>query len=116
MPEPACINKGIVGLFCSPCSPRPNPTLSSTTADDNEEDLSFLEEAEANVFSESKYPHSDAEYSDNEDEDFENYDDFEVPLSFSHEEEAERTRLPKLMRRTSSKTKSIDIKRLLECF
>ncbi|KAL2502091.1 Protein disulfide-isomerase [Forsythia ovata] len=35
---------------------------------------------------ESKYPRSNAEYSDNEDEDFENYDDFEVPSSFSHEE------------------------------
>ncbi|KAL2472768.1 protein disulfide isomerase-like 1-4 [Forsythia ovata] len=57
--------------------------------DDIEEDLSFLEEVEADVFSESKYPHSDAEYSDNKDEDFENYDDFEVPLSFSHEEAEE---------------------------
>ncbi|KAL2472737.1 Protein disulfide isomerase-like 1-3 [Forsythia ovata] len=65
------------------------PTLSSTAADDIEEDLSFLEEVEADVFSESKYPHSDAEYSDNKDEDFENYDDFEVPLSFSHEEAEE---------------------------
>ncbi|KAL2468490.1 Protein disulfide isomerase-like 1-3 [Forsythia ovata] len=63
------------------------PTLSSTAAvDDDEKDLSFLEEVEADVSSELKYPHSDAEYSDNEDEDFENYDDFEVPSSFSHEE------------------------------
>ncbi|KAL2538997.1 Protein disulfide isomerase-like 1-3 [Forsythia ovata] len=63
-----------------------SPTLSST-ADDDEEDLSFLEEAKADVSSESKYPHSNAEYSDNEDKDFENYDDFEVPLSFSHDED-----------------------------
>ncbi|KAL2507523.1 Protein disulfide isomerase-like 1-4 [Forsythia ovata] len=65
------------------------PTLSSTAADDDEEDLSFLEEAETDVSSQPKYPHSDAEYSDNEDEDFENYDDFEVPSSFSHEEAEE---------------------------
>ncbi|KAL2496330.1 Protein disulfide isomerase-like 1-3 [Forsythia ovata] len=64
------------------------PTLSSTASadDDDEEGLSFLKEAEADVFFESKYPHSDAKYSDNEDDDFENYDDFKVPSSFSHEE------------------------------
>ncbi|KAL2485697.1 Protein disulfide isomerase-like 1-4 [Abeliophyllum distichum] len=64
-------------------------TLSSTAPADDEEDLSFLEEAETDVSSESKYPHSDAEYSENEDEDFDNYDDFEVPSSFSHEEAEE---------------------------
>ncbi|KAL2520957.1 Protein disulfide-isomerase [Forsythia ovata] len=41
------------------------------------------------LIEESKYPHSDAEYSDNEDEDFENYNDFEVPSSFSQEETEE---------------------------
>lgn len=34
-----------------------------------------------------KYPHSNAEYSDDEDEEFENYDDFEAPSSFGHEED-----------------------------
>ncbi|KAL2514689.1 protein disulfide isomerase-like 1-4 [Forsythia ovata] len=49
-------------------------------------DWNFLEEAETDVSLELKYPHSDVEYSDNEDEDFENYDNFKVPSSFSHEE------------------------------
>ncbi|CAI9778418.1 unnamed protein product [Fraxinus pennsylvanica] len=60
------------------------PTLSVT---DDEEDLSFLEDDETDITSELKYPHSDAEYSDNEDEEFENYDDFEAPSSLGHEEE-----------------------------
>ncbi|KAL2496865.1 Protein disulfide isomerase-like 1-3 [Forsythia ovata] len=70
------------------------PTLFST-ADDDKKDLSFIEEAEADVSSELKYPHSDAEYSDNEDEDFGNYDDFEVLSSFSHEE-AEKDEIAKI--------------------
>lgn len=63
------------------------PILSSATAgDDDEEDLSFLEEPESGDAPSSHHQHSDAEYSDNEDEDFENYDDFEVPSDFNHQD------------------------------
>ncbi|CAI9761515.1 unnamed protein product [Fraxinus pennsylvanica] len=62
------------------------PILSARAAADDEEDLSFLEDDETDVSSDSKHPHPDAEYSDNEDEEFENYDDFEVPSSFGNEE------------------------------
>ncbi|KAL8527975.1 hypothetical protein ACS0TY_005692 [Phlomoides rotata] len=55
------------------------PILPSATADDDDEDLSFLEEPESSEFVPSHH-----HYSDNEDEDFENYDDFDVPLDFNH--------------------------------
>ncbi|KAI3450560.1 hypothetical protein Pfo_007225 [Paulownia fortunei] len=55
--------------------------------DDDDEDLSFLEEPESGDAVSSHHHHSDAEYSDNEDEDFENYDDFEVPSDFNHQNE-----------------------------
>ncbi|KAK6163317.1 hypothetical protein DH2020_000181 [Rehmannia glutinosa] len=48
--------------------------------------LSFLEEAESGDVV-SDHHHSDGEYSDNEDEEFENYDDFEVPSDFNHQDE-----------------------------
>ncbi|KAK6121661.1 hypothetical protein DH2020_044588 [Rehmannia glutinosa] len=65
-----------------------NPILSSASTDaaDDDEDLSFLEEPESGDVV-SDHHHSDGEYSDNEDEEFENYDDFEVTSDFNHQDE-----------------------------
>lgn len=75
-----------VDSFFFSCSPLPvrSPLYSAT---DDEENLSFLEDDETVISSELKYPHSNAEYSDDEDEEFENYDDLEAPSSFGHEED-----------------------------
>ncbi|EYU18832.1 hypothetical protein MIMGU_mgv1a0041262mg, partial [Erythranthe guttata] len=65
------------------------PILSSPAADDDDEDLSFLEEpesADAASGDDHHHHHSDAEYSDNEEEEF---DDFEVPSDFNHQDEEE---------------------------
>lgn len=62
------------------------PILSSATKDDDDEDLSFLEEPESGDAVSSHRHHSDAEYSDNEDENFGNYDDFEVPSEFNQQD------------------------------
>ncbi|KAL0369667.1 UNVERIFIED_CONTAM: protein disulfide isomerase-like 1-4 [Sesamum angustifolium] len=65
----------------------PLPILSDAAADDDE-DLNFLEELESgDVGSGHQHHHSDAEYSDNDGEEDENYDDFEVPSDFNHEDE-----------------------------
>lgn len=61
------------------------PVLSSAAASDDDEDLSFLEEPESGD-SVPSHHHSDEEFSDNEDEEFENYDDFEVPSDFNHQD------------------------------
>lgn len=60
------------------------PILTSSTADDDDEDVSFLDELESGSAVPSDHRHSDAEYSDEEDEDFGNYDDFEVPSDLNH--------------------------------
>lgn len=57
---------------------------SSTDDDDDDEDLSFLEEPQPGDAVPSNHGHTDAEYSDDEDEEFENYDDFDVPSEFNH--------------------------------
>ncbi|KAK4408945.1 protein disulfide isomerase-like 1-4 [Sesamum angolense] len=65
----------------------PSPILSDAAADDDE-DLNFLEELESgDVGSGHQHHRSDAEYSDNDGEEDENYDDFEVPSDFNHEDE-----------------------------
>lgn len=63
-----------------------SPILSSATAVDDDEDLSFLEEPESGDALPSHHHHSEAEYTDNEDEDFDSYDDFEVPSDFNHQD------------------------------
>ncbi|PIN15043.1 Protein disulfide isomerase (prolyl 4-hydroxylase beta subunit) [Handroanthus impetiginosus] len=63
------------------------PIFSSAAATDEDEDLSFLEELESGDAVSGDHHHSDVEYSDNEEEDFENYDDFDVPSDFTHQEE-----------------------------
>ncbi|XP_057782643.1 protein disulfide isomerase-like 1-4 [Salvia miltiorrhiza] len=65
------------------------PILASSTADDDDEDLSFLEEPESGDAVPVDHPHSDAEFSEAEDEDFENYDDFDVPSDFAHGEDGD---------------------------
>ncbi|KAL0436435.1 UNVERIFIED_CONTAM: protein disulfide isomerase-like 1-4 [Sesamum radiatum] len=63
------------------------PILSDAAAEDDE-DLNFLEELESeDVGSGHQHYHSDAEYSDNDGEEDENYDDFEVPSDFNHQDE-----------------------------
>ncbi|KAL7115765.1 hypothetical protein ACP275_04G201600 [Erythranthe tilingii] len=64
------------------------PILSSPAADDDDEDLSFLEEPESAdaASGDDHHHHSDAEYSDNEEEEF---DDFEVPSDFNPQDEEE---------------------------
>ncbi|XP_011089301.1 protein disulfide isomerase-like 1-4 [Sesamum indicum] len=65
----------------------PTPILSDAAADDDE-DLNFLEELESDdIGSSHQHHHSDAEYSDNDGEEDENYDDFEVPSDFNHQDE-----------------------------
>ncbi|KAG6415411.1 hypothetical protein SASPL_122822 [Salvia splendens] len=62
------------------------PVLASSPADEDDEDLSFLEEPQSAVPDD--HPLSDDEYSDDgEDEDLENYDDFDVPSDFGHGDE-----------------------------
>ncbi|KAL6508808.1 Protein disulfide isomerase-like 1-4 [Orobanche hederae] len=67
----------------------PNPILSSATTatDEDDEDLSFLQETESGDADTGHHYHSDGEYSDDEDEEFENYDDVEVPSDFNHQDE-----------------------------
>ncbi|CAL5432095.1 unnamed protein product [Camellia sinensis] len=64
-------------------------STTTTTADDLDEDLSFLEsDADDDSSSAAASPPPDP-LSDADDDDFENYDDFEVPSSgFDHEDEA----------------------------
>ncbi|KAL0460201.1 UNVERIFIED_CONTAM: protein disulfide isomerase-like 1-4 [Sesamum latifolium] len=65
----------------------PTPIISDAAADDDE-DLNFLEELESDdVGSGHQHHHSDAEYSDNDGEEYDNYDDFEVPSDFNHQDE-----------------------------
>ncbi|GFP84221.1 protein disulfide isomerase-like 1-4 [Phtheirospermum japonicum] len=64
-----------------------NPILSSATTADDDEDLSFLEDTESGDAATAHHHESDGEYSDDEDEEFENYDDFEVPSEFNHHDE-----------------------------
>ncbi|GER57713.1 protein disulfide isomerase [Striga asiatica] len=65
------------------------PILSSATAadDDDVEDLSFLEEPESGDAAPGNHPDSDDEYFDDEDDEFGNYDDFDAPSDFNHQEE-----------------------------
>ncbi|KAG8387683.1 hypothetical protein BUALT_Bualt02G0046800 [Buddleja alternifolia] len=69
----------------------PNPTLSaasSAAAADDDEDLSFLEEPESDDAV--SHHHSDGEYSDHDgDDEFDSYDDFEVPSDLTHHDEEE---------------------------
>ncbi|KAK4440741.1 protein disulfide isomerase-like 1-4 [Sesamum alatum] len=66
----------------------PTPILSAAAAADDDEDLNFLEELESDdVGSGHDLHHSDAEYSDNDGEEDENYDDFELPSEFNHQDE-----------------------------
>ncbi|KAH6814049.1 PDI-like 1-4 [Perilla frutescens var. frutescens] len=60
------------------------PILASSTTDDDDEDLSFLEEPQSGDAVPSNHGHADAEFSDDEDEEFDNYDDFDVPSEFNH--------------------------------
>ncbi|XP_051113375.1 protein disulfide isomerase-like 1-4 [Andrographis paniculata] len=66
-----------------------------SSADDEDEDLSFLEESDSADAAPADHHHSDGEYSDNDDEEFESYDDFEVPSDFNHEGENEEDEMPK---------------------
>ncbi|KAL3618536.1 Protein disulfide isomerase-like 1-4 [Castilleja foliolosa] len=64
-----------------------SPIHSSATAADDDEDLSFLEDSEPRDAATAHHHESDGEYSDDEDQEFENYDDFEVPSEFNHQGE-----------------------------